>query len=101
MHAWYLEGSVIPFRFGRDDHLFVRLIGRYDEVDTNDKATFTPFRRGRFTVGTELEYFTNARVRFEWQNSKIYGFYAAPQPYRDAGGKRNIQMFMLSAIYSF
>jgi hypothetical protein len=101
MDAWYVEGSVIPLRFGANNDRFVRLIARYGGVDTNDKAVFTPFRRKRVTLGAELELFTNARLRFEWQRHRISDFKMAPDPYKSAGGKRHIQMMMFSAIYSF
>ncbi|MCH7869449.1 MAG: hypothetical protein IH881_17280 [Myxococcales bacterium] len=101
MEAWYLEGSIIPCRFGPGDKLYVRLIGRYDEVNTNNKALFTPFHRRRWTLGSEFEFFSNARLRFEWQHHRIVNFKEAPGPYLAAGGKRAVQMLMGSVIYSF
>ena len=101
MRSWFVEGSVIPYRFGAKKDRFVRLILRYDDVDTNDKALFTPFRRSRITAGSELEFFTNARVRFEYQRHKIHNFGRAPGPYKLAGGLHEIEMLMGSLIYSF
>ena len=43
--AWYVEGALIPFRYGINSSRFVRFILVYDEVDANNAATFTPFRR--------------------------------------------------------
>ena len=98
MHAYYVEGSFIPFRWPGDR--FLRLVTRYDDVDTNDKARFTPFDRSRITLGMEFQFATNTRFRYEWQRAKI-DFSNVPGPYKDAGGKEVIQMHMASVIFSF
>ena len=99
MVAWYLEGSVIPVRWVGDR--FLRLVVRYDDVDTNDKTPFTPFDRSRITVGTEWQFALNTRFRYEWQRTKLRDFSKAPAPFRDAGGKEKIIMNMISMIFSF
>ncbi len=99
MRAWYVEGSVIPVRGTNDRYL--RLVGRFDDVDTNDQTGFTPFDRSRVTLGTEFQFATNTRIRFEWQRSVIDDFQNAPGPYVGAGGKEAIIMAMSSVIFSF
>ena len=101
MEAWYLEGSYIPLRYGSDDDRYLRLIARYDDVDTNDKALFTPWDRSRITLGTEWQFDPNARLRFEWQSSELDNFSDAPLPYKRAGGKRHVEMYMFSFIFWF
>ena len=98
MRAWYLEGSYVPWRL-RDQ--YARVVLRYDDVDTNDEIPFTPFDRGRITVGFEWELAANTRLRYEWQRTTIDDFDRAPAPFVVAGGKENIQMHMASAIFSF
>ncbi len=99
MNAFYLEGSVVPVRWSRDR--FLRLISRYDEVDTNDKAIFTPFDRARVTLGLEWQFATNTRFRYEFQHAKIDDFDNAPMPFKNAGGKEIVKMHMASFIFSF
>lgn len=99
MNAFYLEGSVVPLRWSRDR--FFRLVSRYDEVDTNDKAIFTPFDRSRITLGLEWQFATNTRFRYEYQLSRIDDFDKAPMPFKNAGGKEVIKMHMASFIFSF
>ena len=99
MHAWYVEGSVVPVRGANDRYL--RLVGRFDDVDTNDQIGFTPFDRSRVTLGTEFQVATNTRFRFEWQRSVIDDFQNAPAPYVGAGGEETIKMAMASVIFSF
>lgn len=99
MRAWYVEGSVVPVRGTNDRYL--RLVGRVDDVDTNDQIGFTPFDRFRVTVGTEFQFATNTRLRFEWQRSVIDDFQNAPGPYVGAGGEEAITMAMASVIFSF
>ncbi len=99
MTAWYVEGSVVPVRAGNERYL--RLVGRYDDVDTNDQIGFTPFDRGRVTLGTEFQFAANTRVRFEWQQSELDDFANAPGPYVAAGGEESIQMVMASMIFAF
>ncbi len=99
MHAYYVEGSFIPLRLPRDRYL--RLVARYDDVDTNDKIMFTPFDRSRITFGMELQLAINTRFRYEWQRAKIGDFSKAPMPYKIAGGKEIIRMHMASIIFSF
>jgi hypothetical protein len=101
MKAWYVEGSFIPWRYGREKDRYIRLIGRYDDVDTNDEASFNPWDRSRFTVGTEWQFDPNARLRFEWQTSELDDYSKAPLPYKRSGGERNIQMYMFSLIFWF
>ena len=81
--------------------MFVRIVTRYDDVDTNDKIAFTPFDRARITLGGEWEFAYNSRLRYEWQRTTIDDFGRAPPPYRNAGGKEHIQMHMASVIFAF
>ncbi len=99
MKAWYLEGSFVPKRWEKDQ--YVRLVFRLDDVDTNDNAPFTPFDRGRITVGAEWQFAPNSRLRYEWQKTTIDDFEKAPLPFRMAGGKEEINMNMASVIFSF
>ena len=99
MTAWYVEGSVVPIREGNVRYL--RFVGRYDDVDTNDQIGFTPFDRGRVTLGTEFQFAPNTRVRFEWQRSELDDFANAPGPYVAAGGEESVQMVMASMIFAF
>ena len=99
MRAYYVEGSFIPLRLPRDRYL--RLVARYDDVDTNDKIMFTPFDRSRITFGMELQLAINTRFRYEWQRTKIDDFSKAPMPYKITGGKEIIRMHMASIIFSF
>jgi len=101
MNSWYVEGSYVPFRYGENDNRYVRLVARYDDVDTNDKAAFTPFDRSRVTLGTEWGFIDNVRMRYEWQRHNIDSFENAPTPYVAAGGKEQINMQMLSVIAYF
>jgi hypothetical protein len=99
MNAWYLEGSYILRRF--DDERWLRAIVRLDDVDTNDEAAFTPFDRGRTTLGLEYQYSSNARLRAEFQRHTIDDFQNAPQSYLDAGGDEDINVVMFSMIFWF
>jgi hypothetical protein len=99
MEAFYLEGSVIPFRWSEDR--FLRFVARYDEVDTNNKVVFTPFNRSRITLGVEWQFARNTRFRYEFQRSKINDFDKAPIPFKSAGGKEFITIHMPSIIVSF
>ena len=99
MSSWYVEGSRVAWR-GSDDR-YVRLVARYDDVDTNDEIGFTPFDRARVTIGAEWELAFGCRLRYEWQRSTIDDFARAPGPYRNAGGKEHIQMHMASVIFAF
>lgn len=99
MNAWYIEGSVVPARWPGDR--FLRLVGRYDEVDTNDRAPFTPFDRGRITVGAEWQFAPNTRLRYEWQRTELHDFANAPAPFRNAGGREIVKMNMASVIFAF
>ncbi len=99
MKAWYVEASVIPVR--GTNNRYLRLVGRYDDVDTNDQIGFTPFDRSRVTVGAEFQFASNTRFRFEWQRSVIDDFQNAPAPYIGAGGEESIKMAMASVIFSF
>ncbi len=99
MQAWYVEGSVVPARYKNDKYL--RLIIRYDDVDTNDKVAFTPWDRSRITAGMEWQFAHNTRFRYEWQRHEIDDFENAPSPYKNAGGEERIKMHMVSLIFSF
>ncbi len=99
MLAWYAEISYVVARYSAEKYL--RLIARYDDVDTNDKARFTPWDRSRITGGMEFQVARNARIRYEWQRSKIDDFQLAPTPFINAGGKEKINMNMASLIFSF
>jgi len=101
MDAWYIEGSVVPVYYGENDSRYLRLIARFDDLDTNDKASFTPWDRNRFTVGTEWQFMSNARLRYEWNYHTLDDFSKAPAPFVAAGGERHIQMHMVSAIFWF
>jgi hypothetical protein len=101
MKAWYAEASFIPFRYGRGKNRFFRLVFRYYDVDTNDKASFTPWDRSRITAGMEWQFAPNTRFRYEWQRHEIDDFQNAPAPYRNAGGEEIIEMNMASVIFSF
>ena len=101
MNAWYIEGSYIPYRYGPDDARYVRLIGRYDMSDTNDKAMFSPFNRKRATAGVEWEFMHNVRLRYELQRHTLTDWNNAPKAYIDATGKEHIYMNMVSLIAYF
>ena len=100
MNAWYVEGSYIPLRYGSGNR-FVRLVLRYDDVDTNDKAAFTPFDRSRITAGSEWQFASNARLRYEWQRHTLDDFGKAPAAFIAAGGEEQIKMHMVSIIFWF
>jgi hypothetical protein len=99
MSAWYLEGSYTAFRY--DNNKFLKIILRFDEVDTNDQAAFTPFDRSRTTVGLEWQFLHNIRLRAEHQKSDINGFENAPGPFIAAGGEDKVTMTMFSLIAYF
>jgi hypothetical protein len=99
MSAWYVEGSYTPVRYDNDK--FLKVILRFDEVDTNDQAAFTPFDRSRVTLGLEWRFLNNMRLRLEQQESSISDFEKAPGPFVDAGGAEDISMTMMSLIAYF
>ncbi len=99
MNAWYVEGSYVPIRYSGDR--FVRLVLRYDDVDTNDQAVFTPFDRSRITVGSEWQFVNQARLRYEWQRHTLDDFGKAPAAFVAAGGKERITTHMISIIFWF
>ena len=99
MNAFYIEGSVVPLRWGNDR--FLRLVARFDDVDTNDKVMFTPFDKSRITFGLEWQFGKNTRFRYEYGRSTIHDFDKAPPAFTAAGGKETIQMHMPSVIFSF
>ena len=102
MQAWYAELSYVPLRWeDGDDDCFIRVIARYDDVDTNDKVAFTPWDRSRVTLGTEYQFTSNSRFRLEWQRQSIHSFGNAPAPYVNAGGDDTIEMVMASVIFWF
>lgn len=97
--AWYIEGTRIIRRW--EDDRWLRAVIRYDEVDTNDEATFTAFDRDRITYGLEWQFAANARLRYEFQDHTIDDFDKAPAPFRNAGGEEDPQMHMASVIFWF
>ncbi len=101
MVAWYVEGSVIPVRWGPREDRFLRLVFRYDDVVTNDKISFTPFDKKRITPGVELQFAHNTRLRYEWQYHTLEDFEKAPTPFKAAGGEEHITMHMWSVIFWF
>jgi hypothetical protein len=102
MEAWYIEGSFVPYRYGKDKDFYLRLIARYDYVDTNDEvAAFNPWHRARTTLGTEWKFNLNSMLRYEWQYTELDDFTDAPDPYKDAGGKEHIKMHMISLVFWF
>jgi hypothetical protein len=101
MQAWYAEGSFIPYRYGKVEDMYIKAIARYDDVDTNDEATFTPWDRSRITLGTEWKFNLNSMLRYEWQYHKLDNFTDAPDSFKDAGGKEHIKMHMISIIFRF
>ena len=101
MQAWYVEGAYTFLRYGESNENNLVGVLRFDEVETNDKAVFTPFNRSRITVGLEWGFIRNMRLRAEVQRSKLDDFSAAPGPYISAGGDEHIDMAMLSLIAYF
>ncbi len=101
MRAWYVEGSFIPFRWGPAEDRFLRLVFRWDKVDTNTKVDFTPFNKKRVTPGMELQFASSARFRYEFQYSTLDDFERAPSAFRAAGGQEVITMHMFSLITWF
>ena len=101
MRAWYVEGSFIPFRWGPAEDRFLRLVFRWDKVDTNTKVDFTPFNKKRVTPGMELQFASSARFRYEFQYSTLDDFKRAPSAFRAAGGQEVITMHMFSLITWF
>ncbi len=98
MNAWYVEAAARVAEYG-EDH-WVKLIARYDEVDTNDQVGFTPFDRSRFTAGLEWQFDQNARLRYEFQQSTIHDYMIAMGTVRDSVPE-NPSMHMLSVIFWF
>ena len=116
MKSWYLEGSRVVHRWHQctcekvhaDDECektesdrYLRFVARYDYIDTNDKAVFTPFHRDRITLGAELQFTANTRLRYEWQQHFLNDYDSAPAPFVAAGGQRNVFMHMTSLIFWF
>lgn len=101
MSASFVETSVDVMQYGPGDARYVKLIHRYDTVNTNDEAMFTPFDRTRHTFGVEWEFTHNIRLRFEHQRHTLENFDASPMPFRNAGGEENVTMNMLSIIAYF
>ena len=112
MRSWYLEASRVVHRWRRctpcksgdeeqecDRNL--RLIGRYDYIQTNDKVSFTPWHRDRMTLGLELQFTSNSRFRYEYQHHWLNDYSAAPAPYVAAGGQPTVSMHMASCIFWF
>ena len=102
MMSWYVEGSYVVLRWGEDSERYMRMIYRYDAVDTNqDLAAFNPFDRNRHTIGTELQIVPGARLRYEWQYHTLNDFGIAPAPFVAAGGEEHVKMHMASVIFYF
>lgn len=98
MRAWYLEGAYRAWEYGEDRWL--KLVARFDDVDTNDKAAFTPFDRSRFTLGLEWQYAPRARLRYEFQKHTIDDYEKAPPPIANSVPKHP-GMHMVSVIFWF
>lgn len=100
--SWYVEGSYIVLRWGEGSDRYLRMIYRYDMVDTNDALTgFNPFDRNRHTIGTEIQIIPGARLRYEWQYHTLQDFSLAPAPFLAAGGEEHVKMHMASVIFYF
>jgi hypothetical protein len=99
--SWYVEGSYIPVRWGPSDDRYLRLLLRYDEVETNDKVDFSPVNRRRITPGMEVQFSSFTRFRYEFQYHTLRDFRNAPAPFLAAGGERHVTMHMLSMIFWF
>ncbi len=98
MHAWYIEAATRVADYG-EDH-WVKLIARYDDVDTNDKVMFTPFDRSRITVGLEWQFDSSARLRYEFQRNSIHD-YGSAMPSVQNSVPENPSMHMVSIIFWF
>ncbi len=98
MEAWFVEAGW-KFKQYRED-LWVKLIGRRDEADTNDQAAFTPFDRTRSTLGIEWQYEKNSRLRYEHQWTRIRDFGRAPSAVADSLTD-SPSMHMASLIFWF
>lgn len=98
LSSLWLEAAWRGLRFDR--HRWLSAIVRYDEVDTNDEAMFTPFDRHRWTLGSEWQFHSNARLRFEWQRARIHDFAQAPSMVADSL-EEEPTMSMLSLIAWF
>ncbi len=101
MSASFIEADVDVLQYGAGDVRYVKLIYRYDTVNTNDEAIFTPFDRSRHTFGVEWEFTHNIRLRFEHQRHTLENYDASPMPFRNAGGEENVTMNMFSIIAYF
>ena len=99
LNAWYVEGSYIPFRWGPSDNRYLRLVLRYDDVETNNKVDFSPFNKYRITPGMELQFSSFTRLRYEFQYQTLKD--SRPAAFKAAGGKKHINMHMLSMIFWF
>lgn len=101
MQAWSIEGAYTSHRYGPGNDRFLTWIVRLDNIETNDEATFSPFNRSRSTIGLELGFLHNVRLRLEYQRHSLDDYDAAPGPYVSAGGDEDISMGMLSVIAYF
>ncbi|PCJ47063.1 MAG: hypothetical protein COA99_01685 [Moraxellaceae bacterium] len=101
MTASYIEGAYNVFEYGNSNKNYVKLIVRYDRVNTNDEVMFTPFNRSRNTIGLEWQFINNIKLRYESQRHTLEDFDNAPQPFIDAGGEETVRMNMLSIIANF
>lgn len=101
MAAWFVEGSYVPLRYGEADERFVKVVFRADDVDTNNKALFTPFDRSRVTLGMEWGFLPDIRFRFEVQRHSLDDFDKAPIAFMNAGGEEHVTMYMASLIAYF
>lgn len=98
MNSWYIEAAARVLEYGEDN--WVKLIARYDDVDTNDEAMFTPFDRSRITAGLEWQFDQSARLRYEFQRSTIDDYENAMPMVQDSVPE-NPSMHMLSVIFWF
>ncbi|PCI46087.1 MAG: hypothetical protein COB51_07930 [Moraxellaceae bacterium] len=101
MSASYLEGAYSVKKYGDNNSQYVKLVLRYDRVNTNDEASFTPFHRSRQTFGVEWQFVKDVRLRAEHQRHTLEDFENAPGPFVAAGGEEEITMDMLSIIANF
>lgn len=101
MSSWFIEPSYKVMEYGEKNQNYLTLVARYDTVQTNDQAAFSPFHRDRVTAGLEWGFFTNMALRLEFQQHTLKDFSAAPAPFIAAGGSEKIDMSMASIIVRF
>jgi len=101
MSASYVEGAYKVWQYGAQKERYVKMVLRFDKVNTNDEASFTPFHRTRQTYGVEWQFLHNIRLRAEHQRHTLEDFDNAPPPFSAAGGGEEITMNMISIIANF